>query len=69
MGVDLEISSVGIVRRIPSVRAVKGLSFKSAGARPLGVEGRARHGRARLDERLGSWNERRGSIMSWSSFE
>ena len=70
MGVDLEILSVGIVRRSPSVRnTVKGLSFKSAGARSLGVEGRARHGRARLDERLGSWNERRGSIMSWSSFE
>ena len=51
MGVDLEISSVGIVRRSPSVRnTVKGLSIKSAGARPLGVEGRARHGRARLDE-------------------
>ena len=31
----------------------------------LGVEGRAQQGRgARLDEQLGSWNERRGSITS-----
>ena len=45
----------------PPVRnTVKGLPFKSVGASPLGVEGRARHGRARLDERLGSWNEQLG---------
>ena len=53
---------MGIVRMSPPVRnTVKGLSFKSAGARPLGVEGRACHGRARMDERLGSWNEQLGS--------
>ena len=64
MGVDLEISSMGTVRMSPSIRnTVKGLSFKSAGARPLGVEGRARHGRACLDERLGSWNEQLGSSL------
>ena len=39
-------------------RTVKGSSFRGAGARPLGVEGRAR-----LDERLGSWNERPGSSL------
>ena len=55
---------MGIVRMSPPVRnTVKGLSFKSAGARPLGVEGRACRGRARLDERLGSWNEQLGSSL------
>ena len=50
---------MGIVRMSPPVRnSVKGLSFKSAGARLLDVEGRAC-----LDERLGSWNERLGSSL------
>ena len=41
---------MGIVRMSPPVRnTVKGLFFKGAGARPLGVEGRARQ-----RERLGS---------------
>ena len=37
---------------------VKGSSFRSAGARPLGVEGRARQ-----NERRGSWNEQLGSPL------
>ena len=50
---------MGIVRMSPPVRnTVKGLSFKNAGARQLGVGWRAR-----LDERLGSWNERLGSSL------
>ena len=58
---------MGIVRMSPPVRnTVKGLSFKSAGARLLDVA-RARQlsveWRARLDERPGSWNERLGSSL------
>ena len=37
---------------------MKGSSFRSAGACPLGVEGRARQ-----DERLGPWNEQLGSSL------